>query len=663
MKFRDHPELDAALREARDAVQILRQAGREDLVSSVEQTVQSIESERFVIGVVGATKRGKSTLVNGLLRRHTDDCAPIGRKPATSVISIFGHGPVAVCRVCFKEGGQQVISENEIRLYATEESNKGNIKQVRSIECVAPFEGLEPGVFLVDTPGAGNALEEMHNEILLGFLPNADAVVFLVTAEEPLTESELNLLRAVCSKDINKIFFAVNMVDRVDSGDLDADDLAQGINHNRAALASLETRSGDKPYAAAKFYTISAKRFHETRKDSGTEELTRDIHSNIRHERLAIITQKLQKRVQSALEECESRVGEELHDAKTSDADLRSEIAALKKARKEIDRGRLGREGEFRKEWSLAFSSLNVNLTAIRRRLHSEYAQKIEKTSALKLGSLASTIHADVAASFGELLTNHIEECEDKIIQAQQKLHDQVFQTTIQVSPQLHGSTPALSKAKASLEAGIASLPSLVTGTVVANLPAWIGSMILSAAPTVATAVWYNPLTWAAAAGTGATNATVHLVGATVGTSLAVVATPLSVLAFGVSAYRFIDTWRSQQDKTKNELTVSVRQLIDDAHRQAGEQLEVYRNGDVQLLRDYQQTIDSELARLEDSLDRAMERKPDESVVRRLEDTHRMLTEHRAKLLQSAPSDGDKPASHESGSIADTILATPDGPA
>jgi len=656
MKFRDHSELKTAIRDAGEAVHILRQAGRQDLADSLEQTVQSIQGERFVIGVIGATKRGKSTLVNGLLGRRTDHCAPIGKKPATSVISIFGHGPAAECRVCFKGGGYQVISESEIRLYATEDHNKGNIKHVRSIEYIAPFEGLEPGVFLVDTPGAGNALEEMHNEILLGFLPNADAVVFMVTTEEPLTESELNLLRSARAKDIKKIFFAINMVDRVDSGDLDVDALAQGINHNRAALAALECRSGGRPYGAAKFYTISAKRFHETQQDPGTEELAMDIHTSIRDERLTIVTQKLHERIWSALEECDLRLVEELHDAKANHDDIRNEIDAIKKARKELERGRLGRETEFRREWAAAFSSLTDNLAAIRQQLHSEYAHKIETTSALRLSSLASTIHADVAASFGELLISHIKECEDKITKAQRSLHDQVYKTTVQFSPQLHCSAPALSRAKASLEAGIASLPSLVTGTVVANLPGWIGGMVLSAAPTVATAVWYNPLTWAAAAGTGAANAAVHVVGATVGTTLAVVATPLSIIAFGVSAYRFVETWRSHQDKTKNDLSVSVRQLIDETNRQALEQLMVYRNGDVKLLDDYQRIIDAELARLECSLDRVLESKPDEGTIRLLEDNYRLLTAQRARLLQNGTNDSDKINTQGSRPIVDTML-------
>lgn len=642
-----------------DTTEVLEQAGLHEYASALKEAFQAVQAERFVIGVVGATNRGKSTLVNGLLGRRTDECAPIGRKPATSVISIFGHGLSAECRVCFRGGDHKAISENEIRIYATEEHNPGNRKGVRSIECVAPFEGLEPGVFLVDTPGAGNALEEMHNEILLGFLPNADAVVFLVTAEDPLKEgeSELNLLRAVRAKDIKKVFFAVNMVDRVDSGDLDADALAQGIEHNRKALASLESQDGTHSFAETKVYTISAKRFHETQRDTGTEELAGDIRASIRQERVAILSQKLRARTRSVLEECERDLGEDLRDATTSEADLRLEIEALKKARKELERGRFGRESEFRKEWSEAFSVLAENLSSTRQRLLSEYAQKIEDISPLKLGGLTSTIHADVAASFSELLAKHIGECEARINQAQKRLHDQTFSVAVQVSPQLHSAPRISSRVKSSMEAGIASLPSLVTGVVAASLPGVVGGMILSTAPTVATIVWWNPVTWAAAAGTGLVNTAVHGTAAAVGTTLAVIATPVSMLAFGISTYRLIEAWRAQQDKNKNGLIVSVRELIDEGYHQIQRQLEIYRTQDMKLLTDFQSSIETELARIEAHLEIVLARKPDVGTLRALEQKHRLLTDHRARLLKDSSVEKSKSGNPPQRAIIDSLVS------
>lgn len=656
MNFRENLELEAALRDAMDASGLLRSLGEEELAGGLEALVKSVASERFVIGVIGSTKRGKSTLVNGLLGRRTDECAPIGRKPATSIISIFGHSPSAECRVCFKGGDHKAISEREIRLYATEEHNPGNAKKVRSIECLAPFDGLEPGVFLVDTPGAGNALEHMHSEVLLGFLPNADAVVFLVTAEEPLTESELNLLRAVRAKDIRKIFFAINMVDRVDSGDLDADAIAQGIEHNRRALASLESRDGIHSFSASKFYTISAKRFHETQRDAGTEELAGDIRASIRQERTTIQIQKLRERTRSALEECGRGLEEELHEATTSEADLRLEIEGLKKARKELERGRFGREDEFRRDWSAAFTELAGRLTSTREILLSDYTQKIEGTSVLKLGSLSSTIHADVAASFSELLAKHISECEMRINHAQKGLHDQAFSVAVQVAPQLQRASRTSSTVKASMEAAVASLPSVVTGVVAAGLPGTIAGMVISTAPAVATAVWWNPLTWAAAAGTGMANAAVTTAGGAIGGALTVIATPVSVIAFGLSAYRLIDTWRAQQDKNKNQMIVSVRNLIDEAFLQMQKQLEMYRTQDVKLLGNFQTSIEAELARIEDHLEGVLARKPDEAAIRAIKEKHRLLIDHQAMLLEVSSPEKGSGASPQRRALADSLL-------
>jgi GTPase Era involved in 16S rRNA processing len=649
MKFRENPIFEAALRDAMDTVRLLRSSGAEDLASSLELLVKSSASERFVIGVIGATNRGKSTLINGLLGRSNDDCAPIGKMPATNVISIFGQGPSSQCKVCFHDHDPQSISESEIRLYATEQHNPANRKNVRSIELVAPFAGLEPNVFLVDTPGAGNALELMHNEVLLGFLPNADAVVFLVTAEDPLTESELNLLRAVQSKDIKKLFFAINMIDRVASGDLDPDALAEGIEHNRKALTSIGI-------TISKFYTISAKNFFEKHADTGTDELARDIRQTINSERISIIVQKLQERTRSVLESCEQRLSMEIQEAKCSEVELRAEVDSLKKAQKELSRGRTGREAEFRKTWASAFGKLADDLAAIRKQLQTDYGQLIEGTSTMKLGGLQSTIHADVAASFGELLSKSIGECEGRIVGAQRKLCDEVHRAAIHVAPDLPPTVSAFSGAKNAFQIGLSTMPSLLTGTVAANLPGIIGGMILGAAPTIATAVWWNPLTWAAVAATGAANAAVNAVGYAVTGSLAVIATPVSILAFGISAYRLVDTWRAQQSKTKNELAQSVRQLIEEAYQQVQGQLREYRDADSELLDTYQKAIEAELISIEDRLEQAILHRPDEFAVQALEDKHRSLSSHRSKLLENGSAKGGSADGAGSTTIIDSLI-------
>ena len=58
-----------------------------------------------------------------------------------------------------------------------------------------PLDVLE-GVALVDTPGT-NAIIRQHQALSEGFLPRADLVLFLTSADRPFTESERQFLELV----------------------------------------------------------------------------------------------------------------------------------------------------------------------------------------------------------------------------------------------------------------------------------------------------------------------------------------------------------------------------------------------------------------------------------------------------------------------------------
>jgi predicted GTPase len=650
MKIKDDPQLRRAVQNARTAIRLFRSVGQVDLAKPLETLVETVEAERFVVGVIGATKRGKSTLINGLLGRGNDDCAPIARAPATNVISVFGRQEQPTCRVCFIDREQrETITESEIRLFATEQHNPGNSKKVRSIEVVAPFPGLEENVFLVDTPGAANALERMHGEVLLGFLPNADAVIFLVTAEDPLNESELELLRAVRSADVKKLFFAINMVDRVESGDLEADALAVGIQHNRAALASLG-------FHASKFYRISAKRYYEERRDPGTEELLADVRASIATERISIVVDRLTERTRTALEASEQGLSVAIEEATADVTVIEAELGSLRIGKRELERGRHGREAEFRRAWAQAFQKLESDLTAIRHQLLNEYSEKIESTPALRASPLLNTIHADVAISFQELFTVKVQECEASIEQARRRLHHDVCGIAINSGAHLQRTAGPISTAKDALEAGLAGLPALITGTVTANLPGFLATMILGSAPTVATAIWWNPLTWAQVALTAGPNLAVTGIGAAVGTTLSVIATPLSILAFGYSGFRVFDSWRAQKIKQKNELAVSVRNQIEDAYKQIRDQVATYRCADIDLLATYQRAIDSEIVSLEDRLAHLLNHRPDDATIQQMRERHRLVASQKSVLLlESEP--GKQATAGSPESLTETFIS------
>lgn len=623
MKIRHSISLQTALQQAEQAVRLIRDAGQADLAKDLESVMDAMRQERFVIGVIGATKRGKSTLINGLLRRRNDDCAPIAMAPATNTISIFGHSPESSVKVWFQGQPDQAetISEREIRLYATEKHNPGNKKQVRSIEVLAPFEGLEKGVFLVDTPGAGNALEQMHTEVLLNFLPNADAVVFLVTGEKPLTESEKNLLAAVRKKDVGKLFFAVNMTDRMDSGDITPDEFAEGIQHNRQILDSIGLRP--------KLYSISAKNYFESQSDPGTEELLRDLREMIGKERLNLQAQRLSERTQACLHACEEALNCKWQEAQTSKEQLGHEIEGLKKARDEMGRGRPAREAAFRQSWKQAFDKLEEDLSEIRRQLKDEYRQLIEDTSASKLTILSTTIHADVVTRFGELLEPRIRECEDAIRAAQKAFTDEVQVTALSAAPQLERIATPLSQLQGVMNIALAGLPAMATGTLAAMAPGAVGSLILSTAPAVTFELFGLSTWWPAAIK--------FVAGGTAGavsTALTAVTVPVSILAFGVGVYRAWQSWSEEKYKNKNTLLESVRVQIDEVCGQVQKQLHAYRDKDQDIMIEFQYRLEAELGEMEKRLNGLLENRPSERELLQLEEKATGFSFTVSKLLQ-----------------------------
>ena len=78
-----------------------------------------------------------------------------------------------------------------------------------------PLEFTRGGVELIDTPGT-NDLDQAREEITLRFIPQADAAIMLLSAEQILARSEMDFLRErILKSDISKIFFVVNFKDRL----------------------------------------------------------------------------------------------------------------------------------------------------------------------------------------------------------------------------------------------------------------------------------------------------------------------------------------------------------------------------------------------------------------------------------------------------------------
>jgi GTPase Era involved in 16S rRNA processing len=98
-------------------------------------------------------------------------------------------------------------------IFSSVSSPRTPIRKIASIgvELFYPASILANGTVLIDTPGVGST--HRHNtEAALQVLPECDAVLFVASADPPITEVGLDYLRRLQSK-TTRIFFILNKAD------------------------------------------------------------------------------------------------------------------------------------------------------------------------------------------------------------------------------------------------------------------------------------------------------------------------------------------------------------------------------------------------------------------------------------------------------------------
>lgn len=174
------------------------------------------DSSVFNLMVVGEFKRGKSSVINALIGA---DILPVGVVPLTSVATILEYGDETMVRVIFQDGKDRQISLNTLKDYVTEKGNPNNIKDVREVRIARPSFWLKSGVRLIDTPGIGSVYQ--HNtDVTYRFLPQADAVLFLLSVDQPVGQAEYDFLKKILEY-AGRIFFLLNKSDLLSDADLE----------------------------------------------------------------------------------------------------------------------------------------------------------------------------------------------------------------------------------------------------------------------------------------------------------------------------------------------------------------------------------------------------------------------------------------------------------
>jgi GTP-binding protein EngB required for normal cell division len=263
-------------------------------VGQIEELYARLSRGQLRLAVLGQFNRGKSSFINALLGK---ELLPISVLPLTSVPTVICQGRSTRCTVRFFNGMPPRHAdelEGIARLllsYVTEQNNPKNRHCVAEVvvECDSPL--LASGTELVDTPGFGSTF--VHNtKTTVDYLSESDAALFLLSADLPITQTEIEFLKQV-HRYVPRIFFVFNKIDLLSPEELQT---------SQAFI--IRTLQEQLDFAAdARLYPVSARNALKRGKDcGGIAEVKAEIIEFLLREKFFALSHALTRKLRDALE-------------------------------------------------------------------------------------------------------------------------------------------------------------------------------------------------------------------------------------------------------------------------------------------------------------------------------------------------------------------------
>jgi GTPase SAR1 family protein len=303
---------------------------------------QRLRDQRCHLAVLGQFKRGKSTLVNALLGKAV---LPTAIVPLTSIPTFLHGGEQLAARVFFNDGKPEehfsgpdagALAEFLAR-FVTESANPHNRLGVRQVEVTYRAPVLEKGVALIDTPGIGSTFR--HNtEATINFLPQCDAALFVVSADPPITEVEVEFLKLAHRK-LSRLFFVLNKADY-----LDADERKAAVEFLQRVLCEQVGFATPPPvYCASARQGLAARREGNSAawQESGMAEIEYRIVDFLLTEKTEVLNSAVSRQAVDLLADVERRLKLTLHSLKMPLAELDERVRLFEESLAKIDEQRI----------------------------------------------------------------------------------------------------------------------------------------------------------------------------------------------------------------------------------------------------------------------------------------------------------------------------------
>jgi GTPase Era involved in 16S rRNA processing len=271
-----------------------------------EVRIPKLDEERFSLVVLGEFNHGKSTFINALLGEAV---LPTGITPTTAVLTHIVEGSPGPATLVFDSGERRQIAAGTLAPWVTVEGEEASAAAgtngsptargrtsadapagngspattaearagLHHVEVTHPAPILANHLTIVDTPGV-NDINEQRAEITYGYVPRADAAIFLLDATQILTASERQFLEErILRSARDRLIFVIAKADLLDQAEL-----AETVQFARRHLGQI--------VAEPAIFTVSARRaLAGDREGSGMAALVQHLRTTVDHERRQLL--------------------------------------------------------------------------------------------------------------------------------------------------------------------------------------------------------------------------------------------------------------------------------------------------------------------------------------------------------------------------------------
>ncbi len=391
-----------------------------------------LETYAFNLVILGEFKRGKSTLVNALLGANV---LPTGVIPLTSITTVILYGEQPHISVLFQDGRRDELEISELAKYVTERGNPKNTFAVDLVEVRYPSPLLKDSVRVVDTPGTGSV--NLHNtETTYSFLPEADAALFVLSADQPASINELKFLND--AKDwIEKFFFVQNKIDIL-------------TDEERKETLEFLTRSlteqlGTTPvvYPVSARHALSCKL--ENKDDADFRKLEEEIFVFLSNEKGRIFVESVKVKIERLANEAKQLLELEIKTTKLPIETLQHGIKVFEDCSNNIVNQQNDVEhivlGETRRlvksiETDL-YPLVEKNIEQIKHAINDEFTAHQNLSKDLLIESLQSRLRSEIAAAFAtwrvteeELVSRQLNEITARFAKVANSIVDEINAVT-----------------------------------------------------------------------------------------------------------------------------------------------------------------------------------------------------------------------------------------